>query len=208
MVESLDVPDPARDVRLWVDRRFSIRGAGTVVTGTLPAGTVSVGDSLDSGSAIARIRGVQSLGEPVQTACGVARVALNLTGADLSGLDRGDVLVTPDAWHFTDLLDGRHRSARCSISVRPRSGATVGRFPASSPASPSDNGCRFGSGTGRCCAIQAAGGSGESPSSTPLPRGFGAVVQRADAPRTCGPSTGFPTLPPRWLGEDSCPGHC
>ncbi|MCL2614766.1 MAG: GTP-binding protein, partial [Nocardioidaceae bacterium] len=38
-------PDPAADVRLWVDRRFHVRGAGTVVTGTLPAGTVRPGDA-------------------------------------------------------------------------------------------------------------------------------------------------------------------
>ncbi len=121
MVESMDAPDPAGDVRLWVDRRFSIRGAGTVVTGTLPAGTVSVGDSLDSGSGIARVRGVQSLGEPVETACGVARVALNLTGGDLTGLDRGDVLVTPDTWHFTDLLDVRITSAPVTVPGATRS---------------------------------------------------------------------------------------
>src|SRR5580658_1442080 len=40
LVASLPVPDAAAPVRLWVDRSFSIRGSGTVVTGTLPAGTV------------------------------------------------------------------------------------------------------------------------------------------------------------------------
>ena len=44
MLGALPQPDPDADVRLWVDRRFTVRGAGTVVTATLPAGTVRVGD--------------------------------------------------------------------------------------------------------------------------------------------------------------------
>ena len=40
LVAALPAPDPAAPVRLWVDRSFSIRGSGTVVTGTLPAGTI------------------------------------------------------------------------------------------------------------------------------------------------------------------------
>ena len=46
LVAALPVPDPAAPVRLWVDRSFSIRGSGTVVTGTLPAGTVTAGQEL------------------------------------------------------------------------------------------------------------------------------------------------------------------
>ncbi|HLN77529.1 MAG TPA: SelB C-terminal domain-containing protein [Nocardioidaceae bacterium] len=106
MVAALPTPDPAEDVRLWVDRRFTIKGAGTVVTGTLPAGTVRVGDTLSSGRATLRVRGVQSLGRAVDSAAGVARVALNLTG-DVVDLDRGSVLVAPGAWHRTDALDVR-----------------------------------------------------------------------------------------------------
>ncbi|MBA2575024.1 MAG: selenocysteine-specific translation elongation factor [Nocardioidaceae bacterium] len=107
MVESLPAAPPAADVRLWVDRRFSIKGAGTVVTGTLSAGRICVGDTLAFDSQHVRIRGVQSLEKPVECASGVARVALNVTGDDLTALDRGSVLVTPSAWHFTDVLDVR-----------------------------------------------------------------------------------------------------
>ena len=46
LAAALPVPDPAAPVRLWVDRSFSIRGSGTVVTGTLPAGTVRAGQEL------------------------------------------------------------------------------------------------------------------------------------------------------------------
>lgn len=107
MVGSLPQPAPTADVRLWVDRRFTVRGAGTVVTGTLPAGTVGVGDTLAFGEQTTRVRGVQSLGRDVGSATGVARVALNLAGDGLAGLDRGDVLVSPGIWEHTDLVDVR-----------------------------------------------------------------------------------------------------
>ena len=43
---ALPAPDPGAPVRLWIDRAFSVRGSGTVVTGTLPAGTIAAGDEL------------------------------------------------------------------------------------------------------------------------------------------------------------------
>src|ERR1700719_4105408 len=80
LVASLPVPDPAAPVRLWVDRSFSIRGSGTVVTGTLPAGTIRSGQELLLTPSLrpARIRGLESLNEPAASVTGVARVALNL----------------------------------------------------------------------------------------------------------------------------------
>jgi selenocysteine-specific elongation factor len=110
MLASVPAPDPSSDVRLWVDRRFTVRGAGTVVTGTLPAGTVRRGDVLQHDGRPVRVRGIEALGRPVDEAHGVARVALNLTGDDLTSLDRGDPLLTPDAWHHTDLVDVRLRT--------------------------------------------------------------------------------------------------
>ncbi|HEX6874645.1 MAG TPA: selenocysteine-specific translation elongation factor [Nocardioidaceae bacterium] len=121
LVERLPDPDPTAAVRLSVDRRFTIKGAGTVVTGTLPAGTVRVGDTLSSGSTTFRVRGVQSLGRPREAAAGVARVALNLTGDDPGELERGSPLTTPDAWHHTDVVDVRvaARGADASPPERP-----------------------------------------------------------------------------------------
>ncbi|WP_127480074.1 SelB C-terminal domain-containing protein [Nocardioides pantholopis] len=107
MVAALPEPDPRADVRLWVDRRFSVKGAGTVVTGTLPAGRVARGDELASTGGLLRVRGVQVLGRPADAATGVARVALNVTGDGVDGLDRGGVLVTPEAWHHTAVVDVR-----------------------------------------------------------------------------------------------------
>lgn len=120
MVGLLPVPDPEADVRLWVDRRFHVRGAGTVVTGTLPAGTVRRGDVLEHDGRTVRVRAVESLGRPVDETHGVARVALNLAGETTDGLDRGDPLLTPGAWHPTTALDVRLRGpADARLPERP-----------------------------------------------------------------------------------------
>jgi selenocysteine-specific elongation factor len=96
-------PNPSADVRVWVDRVFTMPGAGTIVTGTLPAGTVRVGDDLTSGDGIAHVRGLQSLGRAVDEICGPARIALALGGHAPAGLARGSVLMTPGA--FADVVE-------------------------------------------------------------------------------------------------------
>ncbi|QXG75516.1 selenocysteine-specific translation elongation factor [Modestobacter sp. L9-4] len=105
VLADLPAPDRAAPVRLWVDRAFTIRGAGTVVTGTLAAGTVAAGDRLDLGGELVTVRGLQSLGEPVESAAATARVALNLRGIAVEQLSRGDALLTPDAFRRTTDLD-------------------------------------------------------------------------------------------------------
>ena len=81
--------------RLHIDRVFTIRGAGTVVTGTLWAGAIGRGDELDllpEGRRV-RVRGVQVHDETVDRAPAGQRVAVNLTGVAVDEIDRGDVLV-------------------------------------------------------------------------------------------------------------------
>ena len=107
VLRAMPAPDPAADVRLWVDRRFHVRGAGTVVTGTLPAGTIRAGDALSFDGRPVRVRAVESLGVPVASAVGVARVALDLGGKAPENLRRGSVLVTPDAYESADVVDVR-----------------------------------------------------------------------------------------------------
>ncbi|MDT7742454.1 MAG: selenocysteine-specific elongation factor [Actinomycetota bacterium] len=111
LARRLPEPDPDGDVRLWVDRAFTIRGAGTVVTGTLGAGRVSVGDELvlagHDGERTVAVRGLQTLGEPVETAPGVSRLAVNLRGVPLEALHRGDALLTPQRWLPTGVVDVR-----------------------------------------------------------------------------------------------------
>jgi len=105
----LPQPDPRSGVRLWLDRVFAIKGSGTVVTGTLQAGTVRTGDELMLAPAMRplRIRGVQSLGAAAGQVSGVARVALNLRGARTRELSRGMALVQPGVWTLTSLIDVR-----------------------------------------------------------------------------------------------------
>jgi len=81
--------------RLHIDRVFTIRGAGTVVTGTLWSGSIGRGDELtvQPGMRRARVRSVQVHDEPVERAAAGQRVAVNLTGLATDEIARGDVLV-------------------------------------------------------------------------------------------------------------------
>ena len=108
MVRSLPVPDEYAAVRLWVDRAFSIKGVGTVVTGTLPAGRIRVGDrlSLRGGQEVV-VRGLQSFGRSTDEVQGAARVAVNLRNFPLNGVRRGDTLTTPGTHLETDTVDVR-----------------------------------------------------------------------------------------------------
>ncbi|MET7398986.1 selenocysteine-specific translation elongation factor [Dactylosporangium sp. NPDC005572] len=106
---ALPAPDLEAPVRLWVDRSFTIRGSGTVVTGTLGAGRLTAGAELEvaaTGRPV-RIRGLQSLGVPESTVDAVARVAVNLRGVERDALSRGDALVTPGRFTASELVDVR-----------------------------------------------------------------------------------------------------
>ena len=111
VLAQLPAPDTTARLRLWVDRSFTITGAGTVVTGTLAAGTLARGDRLDLVGAqrvrSVAVRGLHSRGEPYPTLEPVARVALNLRGVSRDAIHRGDALVTPGAWPSTRTLDVR-----------------------------------------------------------------------------------------------------
>ncbi len=113
LVAGLPTPDVEADVRLWVDRAFTIRGAGTVVTGTLTGGTIHVGDelALTPGGRQVSVRGLQSLGVPVESAPAVARVAVNLRGLPLTAVRRGHALLTPGTWPTTPTIDVRLSAA-------------------------------------------------------------------------------------------------
>jgi selenocysteine-specific elongation factor len=111
LVAGLPRPNPGARVRLWIDRCFTIRGAGTVVTGTLPAGTIRPGDTLELGGRPVTVRALQALGEPVAAVAGTARVAVNLRGVAHQDVRRGDALLTPGAWQPTTVVDVRAHGA-------------------------------------------------------------------------------------------------
>jgi selenocysteine-specific elongation factor len=79
---------------LHVDRAFTIRGAGTVVTGTLWSGSIARGDTLVllPADRRVRVRGVQVHDQPVEQAAAGQRVAVNLIGVGVGEVERGDVL--------------------------------------------------------------------------------------------------------------------
>jgi selenocysteine-specific elongation factor len=107
LAQRLPAPDASARVRLWVDRCFTMRGAGTVVTGTLAAGTIRVGDRLSVAGTDASVvvRGVQSRGADLEVVTATARVALNVRGVDRADLPRGTALVTPGQWLSVDEVD-------------------------------------------------------------------------------------------------------
>jgi len=105
LTDRVPAPDRGADVRLWVDRSFTVRGAGTVVTGTLTAGTLRVGDALTHDGRQVTVKGLQSLGRDEHTVGAAARVAVNLRGVDHRSIGRGDTVRTPDAWRDTAEID-------------------------------------------------------------------------------------------------------
>ncbi|MBN2463249.1 MAG: selenocysteine-specific translation elongation factor [Dehalococcoidia bacterium] len=96
----LSTAEPREDIgrpRLMVDRAFTISGSGTVVTGTLIDGSLSVGQEVEvvPVGLKARLRGLQSHKARIDVANPGSRVAANLTGVSTSQLERGYVLTSP-----------------------------------------------------------------------------------------------------------------
>lgn len=124
--EDLDRP------RLWIDRVFSSKGSGTIVTGTLAGGSIRVDQELaifhssgrawnvmvsnlnrnflediaDTSSKV-RVRGLESHGKKLKVADPGRRLALNLIGVSPEHLARGDVAIDPDQWCATAAFDAQ-----------------------------------------------------------------------------------------------------
>ncbi|HSB62321.1 MAG TPA: selenocysteine-specific translation elongation factor, partial [Vicinamibacteria bacterium] len=94
-------------LRLPVDRAFTMRGFGTVVTGTLVSGALDLGEEVEvlPAGRRARVRGLQVHGSSVDRAEAGTRTAVNLAGLDVSDLVRGDVLARPETLRPTAMLD-------------------------------------------------------------------------------------------------------
>ncbi len=116
-------------VRLWVDRSFSIRGSGTVVTGTLAGGSLAVGGDLAIGQKLLRIKALQALGRPVERVAAVSRVAVNLRGVAAQDIQRGMALLTPDAWTLTKEVDARTTSVAGDLPTQALLHLGSGAFP-------------------------------------------------------------------------------
>ncbi len=98
--------------RLWVDRSFTVEGAGTVVTGSLLDGSLSVGEEITifPRGDTARIRGIQTHERNADEVEPGRRVALNLAGLDRDEVSRGDMVGRSDDWAT---------SSRFAVSLRP-----------------------------------------------------------------------------------------
>jgi selenocysteine-specific elongation factor len=107
----VEVPERTDDwpTRLYVDRVFTLKGIGTVATGTLWSGSIGAGDvlRLEPKGREVRIRSVQVHDEPVDRAESGQRVAVNLAGVERVEVDRGDALVEPGWFPVSYRLDVR-----------------------------------------------------------------------------------------------------
>jgi len=95
----------AAPTRLYVDRVFTLRGIGTVATGTLWSGSIGEGDELQAGGRTVRVRSVQVHDSAVTRAEAGQRVAVALPGVERSELRRGDALVARGAYPSSYRLD-------------------------------------------------------------------------------------------------------
>jgi selenocysteine-specific elongation factor len=108
-----DLPARTADgtFRMPLDRVFTIKGFGTVVTGTILGGTVREGDQLVAHprGATGKVRGIQLYGDASGDARAGMRCALNLSGVSRDQLGRGDMLAHPGAIEPTHILDAQFR---------------------------------------------------------------------------------------------------
>jgi selenocysteine-specific elongation factor len=104
------VPSRGTDqlARLPIDRVFTIKGFGTVVTGTLTAGALGIDDRVEvfPRGLVAKVRGLQTHGRPVERALAGQRTAVNLQGLERAAVERGDVIGHAGTLVTTTLVDG------------------------------------------------------------------------------------------------------
>ena len=137
-------PDPTAPVRLWIDRSFTIRGAGTVVTGTLGAGRAAHRRRAGAdrrGPPGAGTRAAEPRRRRSARSGAVARVAVNLRGVAKDRSGAGDALLTPGRFRLTDLIDVRVHGdpvadLPATLTLHAGSAAVAGRGSARSAPTP------------------------------------------------------------------------
>ncbi len=112
ILETLAVVPPRHDAEIFrqpVDRVFTMKGFGTVVTGTVLSGRLKIGDQVEiqpSGQ-VCRVRGLQSHDENVEEVSAGYRAAVNLAGIDVGQIQRGEVLTAPAYYQPVNLFNAR-----------------------------------------------------------------------------------------------------
>jgi selenocysteine-specific elongation factor len=112
VLAEMPAPNTSGRLRLWIDRSFTVSGAGKVVTGTLVSGTlakgdrlVMVGDGQEPREVI--VRALESRDAPADVLHPMTRAAVNLRGVPAGNIGRGQALIAPDAWLMTTDVDVR-----------------------------------------------------------------------------------------------------
>jgi selenocysteine-specific elongation factor len=103
-------PKPVNGLfRLPIDRVFTLKGFGTIVTGTAISGSISVDEPVEvlPSNIKSKVRGLHSHGKPMQTAYAGQRVAINLQGVEKEDLKRGDSVVLPGRFIPTKIIDAK-----------------------------------------------------------------------------------------------------
>jgi len=194
---------PETPARLPIDRAFHLRGQGVVVTGTLAGGTVRAGDQLEllppapGLDGTLRVRSIQVHGEAREAALAGERTSLQLSGAPLEELHRGQQLGTPGAFTATTsllaritLLPDAPADVHGFVPVRLHlnAGEALGRMRPLAGAAPSPAGARLSPGESGLVEIRLQ---------TPVAavRGDRLIVRRPSPAATLGGGT---VLDPRW----------
>ena len=107
LVKKIDDMSENSPARLNIDRVFSVKGFGTVVTGTLLEGKISIDDDLViyPNNLKTKIRSIQVHGQSVETAYAGQRTAINISNIKVEELKRGDVLAAPNSLEESMMLD-------------------------------------------------------------------------------------------------------
>ena len=107
MLEATPVAKDNDRPRLWIDRVFTVKGAGTVVTGTLTGGSLKVDDEIviNPQNFVTKIRSLQSHDEQISNISPGSRVAINLANIDHRSIGRGSVITNPEQWFLTSTFD-------------------------------------------------------------------------------------------------------
>lgn len=107
LAQEVEERSPEGLFRLPIDRVFTMKGFGTVVTGTLISGRVSVGDAIEvlPKNLEAKVRGIQVHGKPAESATAGLRAGINLQGVEKAAIDRGNVLALSQSLKPSAVLD-------------------------------------------------------------------------------------------------------